>query len=103
MILVITCIIVIFIIIIFTLLNSHAVKKVQGKLPVKIISIRKFLADVPQKSKNGNHGLPNPNNISDISDHPFRIVTSGDNVTETTTLISYMNPNTTIGNFTTVT
>ena len=40
---------------------------------------------MPQKSKNSDHGLPNPNNHSDLSDHPFRLQAGKDNFTETTT------------------
>ena len=40
---------------------------------------------MPQKSKNSHHGLPNPNNHSDLTDHPFRLQAGKDNFTETTT------------------
>ena len=67
-----------------------------------------FLDEIPQKSKNGiNHGLPNPNNASDLSDHPFRIHPVAEIITESTTKISYINNdtvgNTTIRNYSTVT
>ena len=52
------------------------------------IYLPNILADLPQKSKNSHHGLPNPNNHSDLSDHPFRLQPL-DNFTETTTLTSF--------------
>ena len=72
------------------------------------LNLNYFLDETPQKYKNGiNHGLPNPNNVSDISDHPFRIHSSTENITESETTIRYINNdtigNTTIGNYSTVT
>ena len=50
---------------------------------------------MPQKSKNSHHGLPNPNNHSDLSDHPFRLQ-AVDNFTETTTLTTFATNNITV-------
>ena len=44
---------------------------------------------MPQKSKNSHHGLPNPNNHSDLSDHPFRLQAGKDNFTGKTTLSTF--------------
>ena len=64
----------------------------------KLERLKIFLADMPQKSKNGHHGLPNPNNHSDLSDHPFRFHPNGVNSTDTTTLTSFTTLNTFITN-----